>query len=60
MLGSMTALGKVSNKQLNYLYEASRTGGFCMHGKISLSLNSIRDLKKLLKYDTLHPTDKEG
>lgn len=60
MLGSMTALGKVSNKQLNYLYKTPGTGGFCMHGRISLSLNSLRDLKKPLKYDTLHPTDKEG
>lgn len=59
-LGSKTALGKLRDKQLGYLCKASGAGGFCMHGRISLPLDSLRDLKQPLKCDTWHPTDKEG
>lgn len=60
MLGSKAALGKISNKQLSNLCKASGAGDFCMHGRVSLALDSLWDLKQPLKYDTLHPTDKEG
>lgn len=58
-LASKTALGKISNKQLCYLCKASGAGCFCMHRRISLSLDSLRNLKQPLKHDTLHPTYKE-
>lgn len=58
-LDSKTALGKISNKQLCYLCKASGAGCFCMHGRISLSVDSWRNLKQPLKHNTLHPTYKE-
>lgn len=58
-LDSKTALGRISNKQLCYLCKVSGAGCFCMHGRISLSLDSLGRLKWPLKHDALHPAYKK-